>query len=358
TQAAPSGRLLRAALAARGRRVAAGLGPQSGVLATVPAWWGARHWVEVAVPAALAHGQRQRHHPVDPDTARRVARCFAEHADRRSGRGCRPTNERIAEQAGVCVRTVQRVRRLLEDVGVMVKLVEGRSILTRAERIQAWRNGSSCRQIAAEVALVLPRWLARHTAPARRRPVHRVTPPGYSEGELVKSPEPGVLPEPRDRRMSRAAPGTHPRRRPAPVTPAQLRAARLIAGVQRRVSWLSTVSPRRLTALHRFAAHGWTERDVHRALDEVLTINRWSVPDRIDQPAAYLARLLRDVDPADRPGAYDEAQLAEEKARREWIWQTTFSDQLCEHGQPAGNLPHPFDGHYACPFCRHEKATA
>jgi hypothetical protein len=92
------------------------------------------------------------------------------------------------------------------------------------------------------------------------------------------------------------------------------------------------------------------------ACDEVLRARHWTVPDRIVQPAAYLAALLRDVDPADRPGALEEARLAEEKARRDWVWNTTFGTLMCPHAQPGADRPHPIDGHLACPLCRAERS--
>jgi AraC-like DNA-binding protein len=306
--------------------------------------------------AALARRDRlPRHHPVDPDTARRIARFLADAADHRTGRNARPTIDSLAELAGCSERTVQRALKLLEALGVVVRVSEGRSILSRSERLQAWRNGSSHRRIAAEFALIVPLALARVVHRAGPRPVERVTPPGYSEGELVKSPDLRFFGQPKDRRRSRASPGAHSKRRPPGVTPAGLRASRLATGVQQRIGWLSAVSPRRLTALHRFAAQGWTPRDVHRALDEVLRARGWSVPDKIEQPAAYLAALLRGVDPGDRPGALEEAMQAEERQRREWLWATRFGTAECAHGQAAGDLPHPIDGHVVCPFCRHER---
>lgn len=88
----------------------------------------------------------------------------------------------------------------------------------------------------------------------------------------------------------------------------------------------------------------------------MLRVRGWSVPDQIEHPPAYLAALLRNVDENDRPGALEEAMLAEERARREWLWQTTFGGRECEHGTLAGDLPHPVDGHLACPMCRRAAA--
>jgi hypothetical protein len=112
-----------------------------------------------------------------------------------------------------------------------------------------------------------------------------------------------------------------------------------------------------LTALHRFAVQRWTPRDVQLALDEVLRARRWSVPDRVEQPAAYLAALLRDVDPNDRPGALEEAMVEAERERREWLWRRDVAGSApeCEHGQPAGDQPHPQTGVRACPLCRTER---
>ena len=300
------------------------------------------------VPVALAvNREAARRWHVEPDTARRVAAVMARYADRVTGRDCRPTNERLAVEAHCSIRQMQRARGLLKELGLVVELVRGRAFMSRTERLAAWRRGSSHRQIAAEFALCSLRRPQR--AP---QPVERVTPPGDAVGKPVSHLGRGFF-RPKDRKDEpRCARRPPPRARAGPVTPAGMRSRRLVAGVQARLGWLSGVSPRRLTPLHRFARHGWTPRDVHRALDEVLRARGWTVPDRIEHPAAYLACLLRDVDPADRPGALEEAMLAEERTRREWIYATTIAGRECAHGWLGGNLPHPVDGHLACPLCR------
>ena len=75
------------------------------------------------------------------------------------------------------------------------------------------------------------------------------------------------------------------------------------------------------------------------------------MPAELKQPAAYLAWLLRDVDPADRPGALDEHRAAVERAQRAYERQLVHGAP-CEHGQPAGDVPSPLRGHLACPSCR------
>lgn len=333
------------------RRVSARLRPAPGELSRVPAWWGAEHWAKVALPVAYGRGG-SRHHPVSLDTATMVARGFAGFADRRTGRACHPTNEQVAALAHCSVRTVQRVRRLLEDLGLMVTVVEGRSHMTREQRLQAWRNGSCARQLAAEVALTLPRHLARVHRPGPR-PVDDVTPPGYSEGD-PGSPVKTRFFEPKARMTSDAPRRTHSRRPPPAPTAAGARSQRLVAGVQRRIGWLSGVSPRRLTSLHRLAAQRWTPRDVQLALDGVLKARGWTVPDHVENPPAYLAALLRGVDPADRPGAVEEAMLAEERIRRAWAHRVNFDPTAprCPHGEPLGNVPHPLTAVRSCPLCR------
>lgn len=332
-----------------GRRLCAALEPDPGRYAGLPAWWGREHWITIEVRQEVnARRELAREEHVDPDTAVRYARALARWADNATGRHCRPTNERLAAAAEISVRQCQRARRLLKRLGLVVEVTRGRSFMTRAERLTAWRRGSQHRRIAAEFALTS----LRHPQ-ARRRHGERVIPPRVTEGKQGISPNLRFFTSTDRKDERRCAPRPPPKARARPAL-ARHRAARLIAGVQNRLSWLSGVSPRRLTSLHRFAREGWTPRDVHLALDEVLRARGWTVPDQLAHPAAYLAALLRDVDEADRPGALEEAQRVEELARREWIWQTTIGGRDCRHGQPGGDIPHPVDKHLACLECRRE----
>jgi hypothetical protein len=91
----------------------------------------------------------------------------------------------------------------------------------------------------------------------------------------------------------------------------------------------------------------------------VLNARGWRVPPpgQLQHPAAYLAGLLRDVDPSDRPSvledAYEAAMRAEaaaqRAARRAWVAALRGS---CAHGVPAGDTPHPETGTRPCRECR------
>src|SRR5688572_25840426 len=162
------------------RRIGAGVRPPPGATSRWPAWWGAADWIEVEVRAAVTE-QRDlcRRHHVDPDTVVAVARGMAGFADFRTGRNCRPTNARLVELLRVSLSTVQRARRVLKELGLVVELLRGRSMMTRAERLTAWRRGSAHRRLAAEFALCSRRHRHRPRRRPQRRPpaVERDTPP-------------------------------------------------------------------------------------------------------------------------------------------------------------------------------------
>ena len=109
--------------------------------------------------------------------------------------------------------------------------------------------------------------------------------------------------------------------------------------------------PRLAPTLHRFAQAGWTPRDVDRAVIDALATRGWRLPRELHQPAAYLATLLREVDPADRPGALDEWIAQRERAQRAYERQLLHGTP-CAHGAPAGDVPSPLGGIAACPLCR------
>src|SRR3954452_17387663 len=135
-------------------RVSAGIRPAPGATAGLPSWWGATDWVEAEGRDAVdEHRGLCREHHVDPDTVVAVAGTMAHFADHRTGRDCRPTNDRLSAVGQISVSTVQPARRGLQALGLVVEVVAGRSVMTRAERLAAWRRGSSHRRVAAEFAL-------------------------------------------------------------------------------------------------------------------------------------------------------------------------------------------------------------
>jgi hypothetical protein len=333
-------------------RVSAGIRPAPGATAGLPAWWSATDWVEAEVRGAVDERRdlcRAQH--VDPDTVVAVARAMAHFADHRTGRDCRPTNDRLSAAGQISISTVQRARRVLKTLGLVVEVVAGRSMMTRAERLTAWRRGSSHRRIAAEFTLCSRRRRPRRPQ-GRRAHVDRDTPPGASKNKLSSHDRTTRLQATTDPRRGAPRPAATskgpPRRRPHAAAATR----RLADQVQRRLPWLAGVSLRRLTPpLHRFAQAGWSSRDIDRAVADALATRGWRLPRTLSQPAAYLAHLLRAVDPADRPGALDAHIAAVEAAQRAYQWQLIVGPS-CPHGQPAGDLPSPRRGHLACPACR------
>jgi hypothetical protein len=128
--------------------------------------------------------------------------------------------------------------------------------------------------------------------------------------------------------------------------------------VRDRLGWLRGQSWRRLApTLAKFARAGWSVADVELATRDVLAIRGHRVPAELRHPAAYLAGLLRDVDPAgERPSvalAAHEAWLreqaaAERAARRARVLAIAGR---CAHGVPADGAGQPSRGVGPCRQC-------
>src|SRR3954447_18027587 len=295
------------------RRIGAGVRPAPGATSRRPAWWGADDWIEVEVRGAVdERPDLCRAHHVDPDTVVAVARGMAGFADFHTGRECRPTNARLVEDLRMSLSTVQRARRVLKALGLVVELIAGRSQMTRTERLAAWRRGSAHRRIAATFAL----------CSRRRRPrlrlvaVERDTPPGAPTDHASSQDRNTHLQAKTETRRGASRPAHTERGSPNGRRPPDTATRRLVEGARVRLRWLSAVPVARLAPpLHRFAQAGWTPRDVERGVNDALASRGWQLPRELRQPAAYVATLLRALDPTDRPGALVEWMLERERTQ-------------------------------------------
>lgn len=336
------------------RRVSAGITPPPGSTASLTVWWGRADWLEVEVRSALReHADVCKNHHVSIAAAYAVAAGMARFADSRTGRDCRPTNERLVEVTRLSLSTVQRSRRVLKELGLVVEVVAGRSNMTLAQRLAAHENGSSHRAIAAEFALCSRRnrrpRLVENPA-ADLQVVERDTPP---VGKVVKreSLDRSAHLQSTDATRRAASRPAHTekssRRPPVLLDPAT---RRLVRDVKAHLEWLAGVPNGRLTPLLTpFAQADWGWRDVELAASDAIAARGWrGVPANLEHPWAYLAKLLRGVDPADRPSVLDDAHAAAERAHQRLVTRGA----PCEHGVPGGDVVSPLTAQRGCPLCR------
>src|SRR4051794_40601559 len=135
--------MVAAALKTTSPRVSAGIQPAPGTTAGLPSWWSATDWVEAEVRGAIdEHRGLCREQHVEPDTVVAVARTMAHFADHRTGRDCRPTNDRLSAVGQMSVSTVQRARRGGKSLGPGVRVVAGRRGVIRPGRPVAGGRGA------------------------------------------------------------------------------------------------------------------------------------------------------------------------------------------------------------------------
>ena len=233
--------------------------------------------------------------PVSLKSVVAVAEARASFADHRTGRNCRPTNERIAQLTGLSVRTVQRASTALRLLGVATEVMRGRQ-RTRAERYASWRVGDRGRGWASVWALHDSRFQLLSPHP---------------EGSLLEN-QPSVrkslTTSPRPKPGRSAAP-----RRTAPNPKALTLANRWICD-RHSPPWARryrTGAPwaRLLTAV---AEHGWTPRDLNQAITDWIGTGHW-IPDTPHKPIGLLGAILAaHGNPAERPSALEEAREAAE----------------------------------------------
>jgi hypothetical protein len=353
----------------------------------------------VVLPGATSQGWRVlRQHHIAPDTFIRVMAAHAQHADDDTGRGCTPTVEHIQALAGCSERTVQRARAAARELAIAVEVFRGRH-LTLEERIEAYEAGLNHRGWTSVYALGCPLWLARRLGiPVRATypqvsthsvdiSVDRGTPPvGRSTSKYVLPSRTTSSALRAEQRAPRATSTT----RPPPRGQRKTRSGRfnpdavaLAVAIQQRIPTFAGIHPGRLApTLTRFATATtpWTPAEIHNVLELVVRMKGWTWLSNPQHPAAYLARLLREVEHDHQPPPSEaiehtsapaaaptggqhrtvvsrpsqeradlermrQARQAAERAERE-------GDGLCEHG--VGDADPDTGVSPRCAFCRRE----
>jgi hypothetical protein len=278
--------------------------------AGVPCWTGrADRWARFTVPVAydLRYDTHVRPvmggNQVSRKAVLAVAQARARYAEHDTGRGSRPTNERLAADTGLSVRTVQRADTALRLLGVATEVLRGRQ-RTRAERLASWRVGDRGRGWASVWALHDDAHLARlvgalsphpEGSPVRKKsPVEKWVTTGSRRpagvGERGTPRRAG--PDPGGGRLAaawRADPHAPPWARRHTVSAW----ARMLAGPAR---------------------HGWVSRDVNQLIRDWIGVRGW-LPDDPHKPIGLLGAMLAwHGDLAERPAAADMAREAAEFA--------------------------------------------
>lgn len=278
--------------------------------AAIPCWSGqARRWAHATVPHAYLRHYDTRvrpvmpHNPVSLKSLVAVAEARASFADHRTGRDCRPTNDRLAQMTGLSVRTVQRASTALRLLGVATEVMRGR-LRTKAERFASWRVGDTGRGWASVWALhdcrIQP--LSPHPAGSLFNP---------------KNSPPALLTNPYRRQRAGSSAAT---RRTSPDAKGLALANNWVRSEQSppwaRRYYTGTPWARLLAAP---AQHGWTPRDLNTLIQDWIGTGHW-VPDSPHKPIGLLgAMLAAHGDLTQRPSAYDEAreqhELTQARAR-------------------------------------------
>ena len=278
--------------------------------AGVPCWSGrAERWATFTVPVAYAARYDTDVRPVMPGNPIslkalvRVAEARAAYADHATGRGSRPTNERLAADTGLSVRTVQRADTALRLLGVATEVLRGRQ-RTRNERMASWRVGDRGRGWASVWAL--------HDNPFINRLIRALSP--HPEGSPFRetfSCRDMVTTAVRRRpgAGNRGAP-----RRSSPE-PAALALARAWRADTHSPPWARRYT---VTAWVRVLAgparHDWTARDVNQLIRDWVGVGHW-LPAAPHKPIGLLRAILAwHASLDERPAALDEARAAAERA--------------------------------------------
>jgi hypothetical protein len=239
------------------------------------------------------------HNPVSLKTLVAVAEARASFAEHRTGRNCRPTNDRLADMTGLSVRTVQRASTALRLLGVATEVMRGRQ-RTRDERFASWRVGDKGRGWASVWALHDCRTQSLSPHPAGSSFTHQ-----SSLQRLLTTAS---------RRQRAGSNGAT--RRESPDTRATALANKWIVD-QQSPSWARRYRTGTPWAriLAEPARHGWTPRDINTLIRDWVATGHW-VPESPHKPIGLLgAMLAAHGDLSQRPSAYEVAREQEEVAQ-------------------------------------------
>ncbi len=242
---------------------------------------------------------------ISRDTLLRVAWADALSADGSTGRGVATSHQSVATKLGMSTKTVQRCRKLLEQLGFAVEIVRGRH-LTGAERKAAREIHGRFQDRAASLrALTMPRptEAVENVHPPRRGSVKRS--PRVSEMVEHQRAQAHAGEEP----PSSTRPSTRrPRRRPLGrnYTPWPREQFDFAADFKSRIPALRRFHTATICKLlHSAGIHAsrWTVDALLHSLDVSATQRGglvFATSDRMRSPLGYVAAVLRNsIDPAE-----------------------------------------------------------
>lgn len=276
-----------------------GLLADDGAYRGIPTWGTRDIWLHAVRTSIDAHPELLSRYHVSRDTVVKYADTLALYAHPRTGRRCIVANKTLRDLAGISESSIDRARRVLDDIGLRRLVYPGRR-LTLDECMTARQRG--CRQtgLANEAALTIPIPLWKTLTSDDSCPTR-------------DTPTRGAPPAPQNRTVSDTYPPDDNNARPPAAQHQPQRADRrpglaLALALRQRVGWLHTEQPGRLAPLLTKYATGplpWTPDDIVTHLDRCNARGGWTsiTTDHVrTRPAALLAFYLRGVDPqADHP---------------------------------------------------------
>lgn len=332
---------------------------EDGVYSTIVAWWSREQWLDAALaiirsPAGDLARNSMR---VGQDVVEAAAAVFAAAADGGTGRNSMPGNAALARECGRCLRTVQNATSVLELLGVLIKVSEGKSWLTRAERTAVlWANGSDARTMRAVYACTLPRPVEISGEAVDAPSASCILPstktssliePHFGSGSLTSKSKHRLTATDNEDVAPLRAPKKAGRRSPYFEPAVHDLATDLRAALEPQLG--RTPHGRMLPAVSRFARRGWTAGTIKREINAWYELHHSRPPFRPVNPPGWLAFVLRQLEPDDSPDLLDAAYRL---ATRQLDDHGSLA--ACEHGVAGGSVQRPGQTTVPCPMCRAE----